>query len=132
VVFKTHLDIGFTDFARKVVARYMKDYIPGALELAEKTRLSPNRFVWTTGSWLAYRFLEDADRKRRKMMEAAIEADDFHWHALPFTTHTEILDPELFRLGLEFSRRLDRRFGRKTITAKMTDVPGHTRGWCRS
>jgi hypothetical protein len=128
VVFKTHLDIGFTDLARNVVARYMKDFIPGALELAKKTRLSPNRFVWTTGSWLAYRFLADADRKGRKMMEEAIEAGDFHWHALPFTTHTEILDPDLFRLGLEFSRRLDRRFGRKTMAAKMTDVPGHTRG----
>jgi hypothetical protein len=128
VVFKTHLDIGFTDLARNVVARYMKDFIPGALELAKKTRSSPNRFVWTTGSWLAYRFLADADRKGRKMMEEAIEAGDFHWHALPFTTHTEILDPDLFRLGLEFSRRLDRRFGRKTMAAKMTDVPGHTRG----
>ncbi|MCE0499382.1 MAG: DUF5054 domain-containing protein [Methylacidiphilales bacterium] len=128
VVFKTHLDIGFTDLARKVVARYMEDYIPGALELAKKTRESPNRFVWTTGSWLAYRFLMDADRQGRQMMEEAIEEGDFHWHALPFTTHTELLDPELFRLGLEFSRKLDRRFGRKTIAAKMTDVPGHTRG----
>ena len=128
VVFKTHLDIGFTDLARKVVARYMEDYIPRALDLAKKTRSSPNRFVWTTGSWLAYRFLADADRQGRKMMEEAIEQGGFHWHALPFTTHTEILDPKLFRLGLEFSRRLDQRFGRKTVVAKMTDVPGHTRG----
>jgi hypothetical protein len=128
VVFKTHLDIGFTDLARNVVERYITDYIPKALELAKKTRSSPNRFVWTTGSWVAYRFLADADRKGRKMMEEAIKHGDFHWHALPFTTHSEILDPGLYRLGLEFSRRLDRRFGKKTIAAKLTDVPGHTRG----
>ena len=30
--------------------------------------------------------------------------------------------------GLGFSADLDRRFGRKTIGCKMTDVPGHTRG----
>ena len=128
VVFKTHLDIGFTDLARKVVARYHKDFIPAALALARKTRSSPNRFVWTTGSWLAYRYLADAGRPERKIMEEAIAEGDFHWHALPFTTHTELLDPSLFRLGLEFSQRLDERFGRKTIAAKMTDVPGHTLG----
>ncbi|MFA6285898.1 MAG: DUF5054 domain-containing protein [Opitutaceae bacterium] len=128
VVFKTHLDIGFTDLARKVVSRYHKDFIPAALALARKTRSSPNRFVWTTGSWLAYRYLADAGPQERKLMEEAIAEGDFHWHALPFTTHTELLDPSLFRLGLEFSRRLDERFGRKTIAAKMTDVPGHTLG----
>jgi len=128
VVFKTHLDIGFTDLARNVVDRYIKEYIPKALELARDTRSSPNRFVWTTGSWIAHRFLADANRQGRKMMEEAITEGDFHWHALPFTTHTELLDPDLCRLGLEFSRRLDRRFGKKTIAAKMTDVPGHTRG----
>ena len=35
--------------------------------------------------------------------------------------------PSLFRFGLSLSQQLDRRFGRKTIAAKMTDVPGHTR-----
>jgi hypothetical protein len=128
VVFKTHLDIGFTDMAAKVVSRYFKNFIPQALALAKATRSSPDRFVWTTGSWLAYRFLEDASRRDRMQMEEAIAEGDFHWHALPFTTHTELLSPDLFRMGLEYSKRLDDRFGRKTIAAKMTDVPGHTLG----
>ncbi|MDD5350555.1 MAG: DUF5054 domain-containing protein [Chthoniobacteraceae bacterium] len=128
LIFKTHLDIGFTGFARDVVRQYMEQDIPAALRLARETRASAHRFVWTTGSWIAYRFLEDAPRAQRRAMEEAIEAGDFHWHALPFTMHSELLDPALYRLGLRFSEILDRRFGRKTIAAKMTDVPGHTRG----
>jgi len=128
LVLKTHLDIGFTDLAARVVSRYFTQFIPDALALARATRSGPNRFVWTTGSWLAYRFLEEADRRGRKLMEEAIAAGDFHWHALPFTTHTELISPDLFRVGLEFAHRLDRRFGRKTLAAKMTDVPGHTLG----
>ena len=38
------------------------------------------------------------------------------------------MDAELFRFGLGLAKRLDERFGRKTIAAKLTDVPGHTRG----
>jgi hypothetical protein len=128
LVLKTHLDMGFTDLAANVVARYFKHFIPDALALAKATRSTPNRFVWTTGSWLAYRFLEDSGRRERELMQEAIAAGDFHWHALPFTTHTELMSPELFRMGLEFSHRLDHRFGRKTVAAKMTDVPGHTLG----
>jgi hypothetical protein len=37
------------------------------------------------------------------------------------------MNAALFRHGLSLSKRLDRRFGRTTIAAKMTDVPGHTR-----
>ncbi|WP_309385900.1 DUF5054 domain-containing protein [Cerasicoccus frondis] len=128
VVFKTHLDIGFTDFAAKVIQRYFDDYIPASLNLAAKTRDSQHRFVWTTGSWLAWRYLESADSSGRRQMERAIEKGDFHWHALPFTPHCELMDPSLFRLGLRYSAILDQRFGRKTRAAKMTDVPGHTIG----
>jgi hypothetical protein len=61
-------------------------------------------------------------------MEEGILHGDIAWHALPFTTHTELMDADLFRFGLSLSQELDQRFDRKTIAAKMTDVPGHTRG----
>ena len=128
VVFKTHLDIGFTDLAANIVRRYLTEFIPAALALAKATRDRPNRFVWTTGSWLTHRYLEDAPAAGRRAMEDAIAAGDFHWHALPFTSHTEFMDASLFRLGLGYSQRLDQRFGRKTRAAKLTDVPGHTIG----
>ncbi|WFB36859.1 DUF5054 domain-containing protein [Kiritimatiellota bacterium B12222] len=126
VVFKTHLDIGFTDLADTILKSYVDHYIPTALDLAKQTRNSPTRFVWTTGSWIAEYFLEHASPEMRKKMEQGILAGDFHWHALPFTSHTELMNPELFRAGLAISQRLDERFGRKTTAAKLTDVPGHT------
>lgn len=129
VIFKTHLDVGFTDYARNVVERYFTDYIPRAVTLARELReaQSPRRFIWTTGSWLIYEYLEQAKQDARREMEQAILEGDITWHAMPFTVHSENMDPALFRFGLSLSSELDRRFGKKTIAAKMTDVPGHTR-----
>jgi hypothetical protein len=67
-------------------------------------------------------------RRRCKRLEQAIERGLIRWHGLPFTTHTELMSPDLFRAGLSYSQELDRRFGMTTIAAKMTDVPGHTLG----
>jgi len=129
LVFKTHFDFGFTDFARAVTAQYVDVFIPQVLETAERLRRagSTERMVWTTGAWLIYSYLEHAAARDRRRMEAAIEAGDIVWHGLPFTTHSELMDASLFRSGLELSRILDRRFDKQTIAAKMTDVPGHTR-----
>lgn len=130
IIFKTHLDVGFTDYAASIRKRYFDHFIPDALALARRRREAddPNRFIWTTGSWLIFEYLESADAGARAEMEAAILAGDIAWHALPFTTHSELMDADLFRTGLSLSRRLDERFGRRTIAAKFTDVPGHTRG----
>lgn len=127
LVFKTHLDIGFTDYAANVVRKYHKQFIPQAIDLAEQTRDTDARFRWTVGAWLIYNYLEQASPDERLRMEHAIAAGDIVWHALPFTTHTELMDESLFRYGLSYAQRLDVRFGRKTIAGKMTDVPGHTR-----
>ncbi len=129
IIYKTHLDVGFTDFARNVVQNYFTSYIPKAIRLARELRESGSdeRFVWTTGSWLIYQYLEQAGPAERKEMEEAIRAGDIAWHALPFTTHSENMNASLFRFGLSLSQELDKRFGRHTIAAKMTDVPGHTR-----
>lgn len=130
LVAKTHLDVGFTAPAAEVVATYVERFIPAALARAAELRErgGPERFVWTTGSWLVHTFLEWADADGRAAAEAAIAAGDLAWHALPFTTHTELCDPDLIEAGLEIAARLDHRFGRRTIAAKLTDVPGHTRG----
>jgi Domain of unknown function (DUF5054) len=130
LVFKTHLDLGFTDLARNVAARYFAQYIPQALHVAQELRDAgvTERFVWTTGSWLIYEYLERASHAERTRMEQAIRAGDIVWHGLPFTTHSELMDTDLFRFGLSLSQELDQRFGKQTIAAKMTDVPGHTRG----
>jgi len=128
VVFKTHLDIGFTDLARNVVVKYMNNYIPRAIELAAQLedKGGQARFIWTTGAWLIHEYLLQADREKRASMEKSIYKGHVTWHGLPFTTHTELLDGSLFEYGLSLSKQLDARYGKRTIAAKMSDVPGHT------
>lgn len=130
VVFKTHLDIGFTGLAANVVDRYLRSYLPQAIELSEELdrRGGVARFTWTTGSWLIHQALNAAEPQQRKRLEQAIRAGHIRWHGLPLTTHTEVMDRGLLEHGIAIGRRLDEQFGRHTIAAKMTDVPGHTIG----
>jgi hypothetical protein len=129
VIFKTHLDIGFTDLAENVTEQYIKSYIPKAIELAESLEKEAGSvgFVWTTGSWLIQEYLKQANPEGKKRMESAIAKGFIAWHGLPFTTHTELMDAELFQYGLSIAKRLDSKFEKQTISAKMTDVPGHTK-----
>ena len=128
VVFKTHLDIGFTDLAARTIERYHKQFIPQAIRVAKQLRdaHANERLVWTTGSWLVKNYLQHADEQDRALFVEAIEAGDITWHALPFTTHTELMNSSLTEYALSLSQNLDARFGHATIAAKMTDVPGHT------
>lgn len=129
LIFKTHLDIGFTNSGDSVIKTYMNNFIPNTLILTESLRQSKTneRYRWTTGSWLISEFLNSQDSAMKKRMENAIKNGDIAWHALPFSTQTELLDSSLYDLGIQISQNLDKQFGKKTISAKMTDVPGHTR-----
>lgn len=131
LVFKTHLDIGFTDHAAKVRKQYHEQFIPQAIATGEHFYAeNPERpaFIWTTGAWLIWDHLNSQSPERVKRLERAIERGLIAWHALPFTTHTELMSPSVFRAGLSYAQELDERFGKTTIAAKMTDVPGHTLG----
>lgn len=129
VVFKCHLDVGFTQTQAQVMRKYFDVYYPAAMERAAAMRAAgEDRYVWTTGSWLLYEYLEQANATQRKAMEAAIAEGDIAWHALPFSWQTEMLDASMIAGGLGLAKSLDERFGRTTTGAKMTDVPGHTRG----
>ena len=129
VMFKCHLDVGFVDTQAAVIRKYFEQHFPNAIQIGKKLRDSgEERYVWTTGSWLLYEYLEQAGSEERKRMEQAIMAGDIAWHALPFTWQTELLNRSAIGGAIGFSKSLDRRFGRKTTGAKMTDVPGHSRG----
>jgi Domain of unknown function (DUF5054) len=129
VMFKCHFDAGFIDTQANVLRRYFTEYFPRAIEVARRANEGgKRRYVWTTGSWLLSEYLEQASAADRKTMEEAIARGDIAWHALPFTWQTEMMSPSLIEGSLAFSRDLDRRFGKVTTGAKMTDVPGHTRG----
>jgi len=128
VIFKTHLDIGFTHLAAQVIKLYTEQFIPKAIALAEQLEAQggPERFVWTTGSWLIHHALRVSSEQQKQELEQAIAKGHIVWHGLPLTTHTELLDRDLLRFGLSIGRGLDEKYGKRTIAAKMTDVPGHT------
>jgi hypothetical protein len=129
VIFKCHLDVGFADTQAAIMREYFEVYFPRAIEVASTMRQSgTDRYVWTTGSWLLYEYLEQASSDQRRSAERAVAAGDLAWHALPFTWETEFMDRSMIEGALGFSRSLDQRFGRITTGAKMTDVPGHSRG----
>src|ERR1700722_5060569 len=129
VMFKCHLDVGFVDTQAAIIKKYFEVYFPRAIQLAADLRAAgEERYVWTTGSWLIYEYLEQAAPVERKHMEDALTRGDVAWHALPFTWQTELLDASAIEGAVGFSRSLDQRFGRRTTGAKMTDVPGHSRG----
>lgn len=129
LIFKTHLDVGFTNSGKNVINTYMTDFIPHTLDLIESLKESgaEKHYTWTTGSWIITKFLETASDEDVRRMEKAIADGDINWHALPFTTHTEMADASLYELGIQYCKDLDKRFGKSSISAKMTDVPGHTR-----
>src|ERR1035441_7574930 len=129
VMFKCHFDAGFIDTQYNVVHKYFNQYFPHAIEIARAANAGgKRRYVWTTGSWLLFEYLEQASTADRKTMEEAIARGDIAWHALPFTWQTEMMDQSMIEGGLALSQSLDKRFGKVTTGAKMTDVPGHTRG----
>lgn len=129
VVFKTHLDIGYTDLAQHVVARYMNIFFPRAIAAAEYFNEHPEKgsFIWTTGSWLIDYLLKHGSEEEKNKVAEAISQGYLTWHGFPFTTYTELMDSQLLDYGIGISKTLDHRFGKQTIAAKMTDVPGHTR-----
>lgn len=127
VVSKTHLDLGFTDYAENIRQKYIDTFIPEAIDLAEKVNTEDKKyFVWTTGSWIIKEGLRY--EKGRAKLEKALRDGNIVPHAMPFTTHTELLDVDSLDFGLSVVDALDKIRGRKTVAAKMTDVPGHTKG----
>jgi Domain of unknown function (DUF5054) len=129
VVFMCHLDVGFTNTQAAVVSEYFDKYFPAAMRVAATMRHSgEDRYVWTTGSWLLYEYLDHLTGAKRTRVEQAVEKGDLAWFAVPFNWQTEMLDRSMIEGAMGISRALDRRFDHETVGAKMSDVPGHTRG----
>ncbi len=132
VVFKTHFDIGYTDMASNVVQRYRTTMIDQALDVVDANRNLPpeQQFVWTLPGWPLTKILEawpGQTAERQARVGAAFKSGRFVTHALPFTTHTELLELEDLVRGLGYASRLSREAGLPLPRdAKMTDVPSHS------
>lgn len=126
IITKTHLDLGFTDFASSIVLDYVNKYIPKAIDIAKELNKDKKRFVWTTGSWILDIALKKGSPEQVANLTKALKRGDIVSHAMPFTTHTELMDEQTFRDGMAIIKKLDKLTGKKTVAAKLTDVPGHT------
>ena len=130
VVFKTHLDVGYTDLSSKVEELYVKDFIPKAMDTIEALEAEGGevRYNWTVGAWLIDKFLKVAKPEEVARLEKHLRRGTISWTAVPYTVESELLSRPLFSAMLGLSQRLDKAYGKRTVAAKMTDVPGHTRG----
>ena len=130
VIFKSHIDIGFTESAHKLVHDIINWQLPVAIDQARKMREKgmDGYFAWTLPSWFVWQALDMKTGAALKELEEAILKGDIVWTATPFTPHTEFLSASLFDHAIKISKRLDKRFGKNTIAAKFTDVPGNTVG----
>ena len=132
VTFKTHFDIGYTDLASNVVQRYRTTMIDQALKVVDQNRDLPpeQQFAWTIPGWPMSKILADWEGQtpqRKRQILQAFKDGRFVVHGLPFTTHTELLEPEDLVRGLGFASRLARDAGLALPRdAKMTDVPCHS------
>ena len=128
VATKNHLDVGFTASTAKVLHDACRWLLPVAAAQAKRMRAAGDGdgLCWLVPSFIAEHALEILDGDTLRAVEEGFACGDLAWHALPFTTHTELLDQGLLDAATAVSRRLDARFGTHTTCAKLTDVPGHT------
>jgi len=129
VVFKTHFDIGYTDYAESVVRKYGSSMIEGALHNLDASLELPveERFVWTLPAWPMQQILERSHPETKKRVESALQNGNFAVHALPFTFETEAGDLENFARCFDFSSAISEKYGLELPRdAKMTDVPSHS------
>ena len=126
-VFKTHVDIGFTDLPRKVLAAYSDTLLTRIVEACERTRHTALPLVWTMPAFVLHYVLRNCSKELKERTEALIEADQLVWHALPFTLKAEFFSSYELRETLYYAKELCRVYNKPMpISAKMTDVPGHT------
>jgi hypothetical protein len=131
VVFKTHLDVGYTQPIEKVIQQHTGPYLDKLLENldAAAERKAGKRYVWTMPTWLLEQCLdpERVDATRLKRLEQYCRNGQVVWNLAPFTTHSEFFGLEEMCRSLYAARSLAERFGQPVPTAaKMTDVPAHT------
>jgi alpha-mannosidase len=129
IAFKTHFDIGYTDYAEAILQKYGSSMITGAMDVLENTRSLPpdRRFVWTVPGWPMSQILKRCDPALKPGVVKAIAEGWFAVHALPFTFETEASDLENLARCFSFSSTIARQQGLPLPRdAKLTDVPSHS------
>ena len=129
VVFKTHFDIGYTDWAANVSDKYATEMVEGALEIIEQSKELPEdeQFRWTVAGWPMKEMLTKSKPEVKVKIEQAIKDGNFKIHSMPFTFETEACELESMVRSLSYSTDIHNDAGLPLpIDAKQTDVPGHS------
>lgn len=129
LVFKTHIDIGFTRLSSEVLDFYAGDMLDRVAQTCDATReMGPLKYVWTMPAWPLQVMRERSDEARRVVLDDLVARGQLTWHALPYTSHYDFCGVEDAVWGLNYGRELSERYGQPLRrAAKMTDVPGHGR-----
>ncbi len=129
VVFKMHVDIGYTNWAEGVLQKYCNEMLEETLASIEETSRLPasEQFVWTLPAWPLKYMLENCTDEKRILLERAIKEKRIVAHALPVTYETEASDLENLVRGLSYASELNQAFDLPPARdAKLTDVPSHS------
>lgn len=130
VVFKMHVDIGYTNWAEGVLQKYTGSMLDETLESIEVTSALPKeeQFVWTIPGWPLKYMLENCSKEKKLKLEKAIKEGRIVPHALPVTFETEASDNESLVRGLAITSGINAAYGLpEAREAKLTDVPSHSR-----
>lgn len=128
-VFKTHFDFGYTGLAKEVLEKYRTNIIGKVMDVCFQTRKYGDSlcYKWTLPAWLLNNISSGLTKSEAIRFDELVQSNQIACHALPFTVHTELLDKnqldDLFIPAREFTQKYNKPF---PISAKMTDVPGHT------
>lgn len=126
-VFKTHVDIGFTDLPSKVLDSYSSNMLLRVVEICERTYHAKHPLVWTMPAFVLHYALRNCTNELKSRVERLIREDRIVWHALPFTLKTEFFSNYELSKTLFYAKDLCKTYAKPMpISAKMTDVPGHT------
>lgn len=129
VVFKTHFDIGYTDWSDNVRYNYANSMIISALNTVDQSKHLPKdqQFKWTISGWPMKEILSKAKPDIKVRVEQAIKDGSFFVHALPFSMETESSDLEPLVQSLGYASKISREVGLPLpIDAKESDVPSHS------
>ncbi len=130
VVFKMHVDIGYTNWAEGVLQKYCNEMLEETLKSIEETSSLPKteQFVWTIPAWPLKYMLENCTEEKRIKLEKAIKEMRIIPHALPVTFETEASDLENLVRGLSYASEINTTYNLpQARDAKLTDVPSHSR-----
>ena len=126
-VFKTHVDIGFTDLPHKILAAYSDTLLTRVVEACESSRHKALPLVWTMPAFVLHYVLRNCTKELKERADELIKEDLLVWHALPCTLKTEFFSSYELEETLYYAKELCRIYNKPMpICAKMTDVPGHT------